>query len=132
VTIDLEQRKLEYINAGHPSGFVFRSDKGSPEKLAVSCPPLGLFDKIELTPTSISLSPGDRLYLFTDGILGSFIGTDEAQLEQLTVFLHQHTDEGNLEQLVERNPLDGRSDDRCLVEVELKSGGANYENQTEA
>jgi len=128
-TIDLDLRKLEYVNAGHPPGFVFRSEEGLSEQLAVSCPPLGIFEDLEVVPKSLLLAKEDRLYLFTDGILGTFGGEDDARLEQLAAFLHRAwKGETNMEQLVAGAPLDGRSDDRCLIQIELNPGGAKREN----
>ncbi|QJD84362.1 fused response regulator/phosphatase [Cohnella herbarum] len=129
VTIDLELGELEYANAGHPSGFVYRAHDRKPEKLFVSSAPMGLFEKIDIVTRKVALSSGDRLYLFTDGILGPFHGDDEAQLEQLATFLHQNGENDyNLEQLISAKPFDGRSDDRCLVKVEVRTGGVRHEN----
>jgi sigma-B regulation protein RsbU (phosphoserine phosphatase) len=83
-----------------------------------------MFDTLEIVTRSIMMSPGDYLYLYTDGILGPFQGEDEAQLEQLTSFLHQvKEDDSSLVQLIDIKSLDGRSDDRCLVKVEVIPGG---------
>ncbi len=126
-TLDLERRKLEYTNAGHPSGLLYRAGEPLPAKLSVSSAPLGMFDKLEIVTRSIDLSQGDKLYMFTDGILGPFQGDDEAQLEQLAAFLYQvKEDESSLEQLIDCKPLDGRSDDRCLVKVEVMPGGSKH------
>jgi phosphoserine phosphatase RsbU/P len=124
VTLDLERRKLEYANAGHPPGLLYHAGEPIPEQLTVTSAPLGMFDTLEIVTRSIILSPGDYLYLYTDGIFGPFQGDDEAQLEQLTSFLHQvKEDESSLAQLIDIKPLDGRSDDRCLVKVEVIPGG---------
>jgi sigma-B regulation protein RsbU (phosphoserine phosphatase) len=115
---------LEYANAGHPPGLLYHANDPIPEKLSVCTAPLGMFDTLEFDTRSIPFSPGDSLYLFTDGILGPFQGEDEEQLEQLVAFLHQvREDEASLEQLIDCKPLDGRSDDRSLVRVEMKPGG---------
>lgn len=37
-TLDLERRRLDYINAGHPPGYLFRAKGERPEELSVSCP----------------------------------------------------------------------------------------------
>jgi sigma-B regulation protein RsbU (phosphoserine phosphatase) len=124
VTLDLERGKLEYANAGHPPGLLYHAGEPFPEQLTVTSAPLGMFDTLEIVTRSIVLSPGDYLYLYTDGIFGPFQGDDEAQLEQLTSFLHQvKEDESSLAQLIDIKPLDGRSDDRCLVKVEVIPGG---------
>jgi phosphoserine phosphatase RsbU/P len=123
VTIDMELGMLEYLNAGHPPGLLYHADDPIPKKLSVCTAPLGMFDTLEFDTHSIPFSPGDSFYLFTDGILGPFQGEDEAQLEQLMAFLHHvREDEASLEQFFGCKPLDGRSDDRCLVRVEVKPG----------
>lgn len=129
VTLDLARGKLEYVNAGHPPGLLYHSGNPIPEKLAVSSPPLGMFDLIEFETGSIPFHRGDHLYLYTDGILGPFQGEDELQLEQLISHLHQVKDNADsLEQLISSKGLDGRSDDRCLVRVEVRSGGRTDED----
>jgi sigma-B regulation protein RsbU (phosphoserine phosphatase) len=126
VTLDLERGKLEYANAGHPPGLLYHAGETIPDQLTVTSAPLGMFDTLEIVTRSIILAPGDFLYLYTDGILGPFQGEDEAQLEQLTSFLHQvKEDESSLAQLINIKPLDGRSDDRCLVKVEVIPGGGS-------
>ncbi|BBI35308.1 PP2C family protein-serine/threonine phosphatase [Cohnella abietis] len=129
VTVDLELGKLEYANAGHPSGLLYRVEDPEPEKLTVSSAPLGMFDTLEIVTRTLNLLPGDKLYLFTDGILGPFQGDDEAQMEQLIAFLHQaKDDETSVEQLITCKPIDGRSDDRCLVKAEVMPGGGKRED----
>ncbi len=129
-TLDLKRRKLEYANAGHPAGLLYHAGASLPERLSVSSAPLGMFDSMEIVSRSLILSPGDSLYLFTDGILSPFQGEDEAQLEQLEAFLHQaRDDEASIEQLIGCKPLDGRSDDRCLVKVEIMPGGTKPLNR---
>ncbi|QTH40250.1 fused response regulator/phosphatase [Cohnella sp. LGH] len=123
-TLDLERRRLDYINAGHPPGYLFSAKGERPEELSVSCPPLGLFDKLELASRSIPLSSEGELILFTDGIFGLFEGSDEARLAQLADYLQARGSEADLERLVRSAPSDGRSDDRCVVKAEIRLGGA--------
>jgi phosphoserine phosphatase RsbU/P len=119
-TVDLERGKLEYANAGHPPGLLYTAGQPIPERLPFTSAPLGMFESLEVTTRSMTLRPGDRLYLYTDGILGPFQGEDEAQVQQLTDFLHQASeDEESIERLIQCQPLDGRSDDRCLVRVDV-------------
>ncbi|RKP45845.1 fused response regulator/phosphatase [Cohnella endophytica] len=129
VTLDLERGKAEYANAGHPSGLLYSDDGFPPRKLEVGSAPLGLFEHLDIVASSISIAPGDTLYLYTDGILGPFQGEDEAQLEQLGEFLHQaKKDEESIERLITCQPLDGRSDDRCLVRIQVMPGGTPSED----
>jgi sigma-B regulation protein RsbU (phosphoserine phosphatase) len=121
VTLDLERGKLEYANAGHPPGLLFSAHSGrTPTLLRSGSAPLGMFESLEIIVQSLDVRPGDKLYLYTDGILGPFQGEGESQIEKLTEFLFRIQGEEELEQLIGYQPLDGRSDDRCLVKAEVK------------
>lgn len=123
IALDLDLGRLDYANAGHPPGLLFHAGGEEPERLATTSAPLGMFESLDIVTRTSQLYGGDRIYLFTDGILGPFQGEDEAQIEQLIAFLQQaNRDESNLQELINSKALDGRSDDRCLVRVEIKSG----------
>jgi phosphoserine phosphatase RsbU/P len=59
--------QLEFINAGHPSPFLLRSDLVSEPFFAGSCP-VGLFPETEYTVARTKLEPGDTIVLFSDGV----------------------------------------------------------------
>jgi sigma-B regulation protein RsbU (phosphoserine phosphatase) len=123
ITLDLERGVLEYANAGHPPGLLYAAGQAVPERLPSTSAPLGMFESLEVAKRSMTIRPGNKLYLYTDGILGPFEGEDEAQIEQLTDFLHLASeDEESIERLIHCQPLDGRSDDRCLVRVDIPTG----------
>jgi len=123
VTIDLEQGKLEYANAGHPPGLLFAGGQRVPERMEATSAPLGMFDMLEVRSRSMTVGPGDKLYLYTDGILNLFEEEGEDPAERLSDFLHQSRNEpSTLDRFLERMPSDGRSDDRCLVSVEIGMG----------
>ncbi len=73
------RRRLTVSYAGHPAGWLFRADTGSWAPLRVTVPPPqkpGLVDLpmgIGFKPTysrhRFQVSPGDRMLLFTDGVL---------------------------------------------------------------
>lgn len=129
VTLDLTLGTLEYANAGHPPGLLYRRGESKPERLSVTSPPLGLFDQQEIAARSVPIKPGDTAYAYTDGILGAFPGEDEAQIEALGRFLGQaRGDDARLAELLASAPLDGRSDDRCLVKLQLLPGGPRHED----
>ncbi len=65
---NLETCELTYSSAGHDTPFIF-GDERAPEQLAVfSGPPAGLMDGVEFPVGQITLKPGDRLCIFTDGV----------------------------------------------------------------
>jgi sigma-B regulation protein RsbU (phosphoserine phosphatase) len=64
---DSTTRVLTYTNAGHNPTLVLRRD-GSCEWLAVGGTVTGIFDEGTFEEGRVTLAPGDRLVLYTDGI----------------------------------------------------------------
>ena len=59
--------KMHYVNAGHVPALVLRH--GNIEELHSSGPPVGFFENPEMQLQSYGFSKGDRLLLYTDGII---------------------------------------------------------------
>jgi phosphoserine phosphatase RsbU/P len=64
---DSSTRALTYTNAGHNPPLLLRHD-GSCERLSSGGTVTGIFDESKYDEGSVTLEPGDRLVLFTDGI----------------------------------------------------------------
>lgn len=65
--VDLISGRVEIVQAGHPYPAVQRAD-GSVEFLGVGGLPVGLIDGASYEQVSTVLTPGDRLFLMSDGI----------------------------------------------------------------
>jgi sigma-B regulation protein RsbU (phosphoserine phosphatase) len=65
--LDASRRELHYTNAGHCPPILVRPD-GQTEELNHSCPVLGEFPDCAYNQCAVSLPPGGRLVLFTDGL----------------------------------------------------------------
>ncbi len=65
---DAETRRFMFTNAGHNPPIVVRAD-GSVERLTGGGMVLGAFDTATYDEHVITLRPGDRLVLFTDGMI---------------------------------------------------------------
>lgn len=65
--------RLTVINAGHPSA-IFIPAGGAPQLLETESDVIGIFDSIQLDPMELAVSAGDRLFLYTDGILDALDG----------------------------------------------------------
>lgn len=64
----IKSGELRYINAGEPQAML-QHDGGTYEDLPMrSCPPLGLTEEAEYRENRLTLSPGDRLVLWTEGV----------------------------------------------------------------
>jgi sigma-B regulation protein RsbU (phosphoserine phosphatase) len=61
-------RSLTYINAGHNNPMLRRAG-GQLERLDVGGIPLGILDIATYQSATVTLSPGDWLVIFTDGVI---------------------------------------------------------------
>jgi sigma-B regulation protein RsbU (phosphoserine phosphatase) len=85
---DPSPRRITYVNAGHPAGFILRG----PDilKLDAGGPPLGLIPGARFTGASFDLAPDDLGVLVTDGVTEA--------LEGIPLLLSQTLGEGRLQQ----------------------------------
>lgn len=68
VLILLEGNTLYYTNAGHPLPFLIRRD-GRIEHLETTGSPLGILPKNEIEMKSVPVQSGDKIFLYTDGLV---------------------------------------------------------------
>jgi sigma-B regulation protein RsbU (phosphoserine phosphatase) len=104
------RQRLTVSYAGHPTGWLFRADTGAWSPLCVPTPlpqtpsfvdlPMG----IGFTPTysrhRFRVSPGDRMLLFTDGVLETASPDDTPFDTRIVTLLNRET--GNCEDLARR------------------------------
>jgi len=73
---DPSTRRLVYLNAGHNSPVVRRTNGGI-ERLESGGLPFGILPEATFVAASIDLQPGDTLILFTDGVVEAFDAAGE-------------------------------------------------------
>ena len=66
--LDPRRGELRYVNAGHESPFLLRGD-GRLERLAATGRPIGLMSGGGFIERRVALAAGDRLFLYTDGLV---------------------------------------------------------------
>lgn len=69
VLIDLRDDTLIHVNAGHYPQAVLVRATGVAEFLNAGGKPVGLFPEVAYTAVTATIEPGDRLVLFSDGVL---------------------------------------------------------------
>lgn len=77
--MNLSSRTLAYVNCGHPTQLLWSHGSRQFVPLMSTNVPVGLFDAKEFgapQPTTVEVQPGDRLFLFTDGLLEQKVGED--------------------------------------------------------
>jgi serine phosphatase RsbU (regulator of sigma subunit)/pSer/pThr/pTyr-binding forkhead associated (FHA) protein len=91
--LDPGSGRVSYTNAGHNAGLLVRAD-GSVQKLEANGLPLGLFPIVEYERVEITLSPGDLIVLYTDGITEAANSQgDEFGLERLQAVVQKYAQE---------------------------------------
>ncbi|HTV53410.1 MAG TPA: SpoIIE family protein phosphatase [Terriglobia bacterium] len=90
--LNAECHSLTYTNAGHNAPILLRSD-GSIARLEVGGPVLGVFPNEPYAQTNVSLAPGDRLVLFTDGLIEATNDADEefGEARLISTLVHHRT-----------------------------------------
>jgi serine phosphatase RsbU (regulator of sigma subunit) len=73
---DPSTRTLSYVNAGHNSPIIRRTD-GRTERLESGGLPFGVTTDATFTTAEVELHPGDLLVLFTDGVVEAFNSAGE-------------------------------------------------------
>lgn len=79
--LDLASRTLRYISAGHNPPVILRAS-GQLDRLEVGNLPLGIVASREYASGAVVLLPGDRLVIFTDGLVESMNSAEEEYGEQ--------------------------------------------------
>ena len=137
IILDRQTGKLSFANAGHPSGVVFNRDQRF-ELIENTGAIIGLKPSNEFETQVIQLSPGDRIFLYTDGLVEceNQSGTSFGE-EQLHKFLmsHQAAAIEEITQDIENTLKQFRGsetfeDDVSILAVEYKLA-SDSENETE-
>lgn len=69
--LDLDTGLLEYCSAGHNDAYVLSPDRPT-RKLSALGPAVGLFEDLGYDTETVTLEPGESVYLYTDGITEAF------------------------------------------------------------
>lgn len=115
--LDPTECELVYANAGHGMGFVLRAD-GTHQSIETHNLPLGVFAQHTFTETRVALSPGDALYIYTDGLLDAPGALDVEQL--ITLARSVGNVEEGIRQMVEQAIAGAEElpDDLTLLAIE--------------
>ena len=91
--MDIRTGHVEFANAGHNPPLVYRKDKGFEYLKSRPGFVLAGMDGVKYKKQELDLNPGDRIYLYTDGVTEA---TDSAKMlygeERLLNFLNTHDD----------------------------------------
>ncbi|OBZ16254.1 response regulator [Bacillus sp. FJAT-27264] len=125
MVVDTRMRRIDYVNAGHPPALFFEGDSKEPVLLKSNSHPVGLFDRMEAQPQSLSFEEDGHLVLYTDGLLEMAEGEQEDQLDFMIGHLrggHAWQEEAMQAAFFNEKLDRERDDDKCLVWISLKKG----------
>lgn len=122
LVVDTENRTIEYVNAGHPSGYVLVDETNMVELNRGSCA-VGFFDEIKVKKTVIPFEKNAQIVLFTDGVLEAIAHDEFESEEKLRAFTERRW--GDLEEEIEGFYKDEQkkeqSDDMCLIMIQTNA-----------
>ncbi|MGZ7147266.1 SpoIIE family protein phosphatase [Bacillus sp. BC08] len=122
LVVDTEKRTIEYVNAGHPSGYVLVDETNMVELNRGSCA-VGFFDEIKVKKTVIPFEKNAQIVLFTDGVLEAIANDEFESEEKLRAFTERKW--GDLEEEIEgfykEEQKQAQSDDMCLIMIQTNT-----------
>ncbi|MFB6730226.1 SpoIIE family protein phosphatase [Bacillus mobilis] len=122
LVVDTEKRTIEYVNAGHPSGYILVDEANVVELNRGSCA-VGFFDEIKVEKTVISFEKNAQIVLFTDGVLEAIANDEFESEEKLRTFTERKW--GDLEEEIEgfykEEHKKAQSDDMCLIMIQTNA-----------
>ncbi|TCJ80547.1 UNVERIFIED_ORG: sigma-B regulation protein RsbU (phosphoserine phosphatase) [Bacillus cereus] len=122
LVVDTEKGTIEYVNAGHPSGYVLVDEENVVELNRGSCA-VGFFDEIKVEKTVIPFEKNAQIVLFTDGVLEAIANDEFESEEKLRAFTERKW--GDLEEEIagfyKEEQKKAQSDDMCLIMIQTNA-----------
>ena len=121
MVLDTEKRTVEYINAGHPTGYAL-IDRNTPAELLSNTCAVGFFQDIKTQKKVITYSDSIQLLICTDGVHEAIdkyeeTGMDYLKETALTYFAEAANHEP-LDLILTKEQQDSGSDDMCVVLIQ--------------
>ena len=109
--VSLADKRVEYVNAGHPAGLIFGAREGV-SRLASTGPLVSsAFRDSAWEQRSVAVEPGDRLLLYTDGVSDAVAGPDDDGEDAIVRMVQEHAG------------ADGALIDSLVAQVQARFGG---------
>lgn len=122
LVMDTEQKTIEYVNAGHPSGYALVDGKTLVPFNRGSCA-IGFFDKIDVQKQFIQYNEDVQIVLYTDGVLEA-MGPDEIESEKhLQTLLSTKWDYSQrlIDNLLPKEKQENQPDDMCVLMIQAQA-----------
>ncbi|MGW5955697.1 SpoIIE family protein phosphatase [Bacillus mycoides] len=122
LVVNTEDRTIEYVNAGHPSGYVLVDETNVVELDRGSCA-VGFFDEIKVEKTVIPFDKNAQILLFTDGVLEAISNDEFESEEKLRTFTERKWGDLEMEMkgFYKEEQKKTQSDDMCVIMIKTNA-----------
>ncbi|HZG70160.1 MAG TPA: fused response regulator/phosphatase [Chondromyces sp.] len=124
MVIDTKNKSIEYINAGHPSGYALTEDNELIELSTCTCA-VGMFERIDCQKSIITYKDKIQLILYTDGVQETLEHMDIDALNYIkqksSDFWDIHTSCEPLDFILSKENQKAAEDDMCMVFIQATS-----------
>jgi phosphoserine phosphatase RsbU/P len=110
--VSLDEGRVDYVNAGHPSGMIVSRTQGVSQLPSTGPLVSPALRDCTWQQRSVEFNRGDLLFLYTDGVSDALAGPDDCGEESIVRLLQQHANGG-----------DGHLLDSVLASVREQFGG---------
>lgn len=119
--IDLEEKSVEYINAGHPAGYVFIDEQETLPLLHTSYA-VGFVEDIKIEKKKIHFNSSVQIVLYTDGVLEAMNDCDITADQEVCKIASAtwSTEIPPIDYLVKQDLQQSQPDDMCVVLLQAK------------
>ena len=119
LVIDTQQKTIEYVNAGHPSGYALVDEETLVPLNQGSCA-VGFFDEIDVQKQFIQYNEDVQIILFTDGVLEAMGPCEIESEKQLQTLLSTKWDYSQhlIDNLLPKEQQENQPDDMCVVMIQ--------------
>ena len=122
LVIDTDNKTVEYVNAGHPYGYMLVDDKEVVPLDQGGCA-VGFFDDMEINKSTVSFDKEVQIILYTDGVLEA-MGPDEIEADKkihaISSKKWKHTN-CVMDHLLTKEQQENQPDDMCVLMIQAKS-----------
>ncbi|MFE8697203.1 SpoIIE family protein phosphatase [Cytobacillus sp. FJAT-53684] len=119
--LNTKNKTLEYVNAGHPTGFAFIDNKEVAELASNTCA-IGFFEDIQIKKAIITYSKSIQLLLCTDGVEEAIEKYEPNGFNYLkktaSYFWNESLDKQPIDYLLSKKQQANADDDMCVVLIQ--------------
>ncbi|MEY9971602.1 sigma-B regulation protein RsbU (phosphoserine phosphatase) [Lysinibacillus sp. RC46] len=121
LVIDTEQKTIEYVNAGHPSGYALVDEKTLVHLNQGSCA-VGFFDEINVQKQCIQYNEEVQIILYTDGVLEAMGPCEMESEKHLQTLISTKWDNSRrlIDHLLPMEKQGNQPDDMCVLMIQAR------------